>query len=735
MDSQTYQHHAHAHPQHPHQHSHALPSLSPTDIFNGLELATLMTTTTSVQPGPRLYKSRKYRPCDFCRARQVACKINNSPPCQLCSSHGRECTFVERPKKKRRPNAPNGESSGSATTGQAPLQNFDVGAAQLSPGFLTQFNHENSFNALNGENGLEQQSSPTQLQQLQDGPPIYNMDPSLYMMQGGVRVRPLDSQLTRSARFIGETGESNPYLLRHYHYDDNDECTVSKITYRRIKSSSGQNGMQDEKGEPPVVFMLADDSLAQKGEPRVEDETLAKIRTDVTKMFSEQEALRLIGLFNRFVYPYFPIICKSELCPNGVLAPSVLQDLPLSLLSAIYATALPFMLYDDLLATTIVHNPPPAHTLFRIAWISVTQELHTPRLATLQACLLLLQRAPTNRFTTDTPWKTSLVGWTVSLAQTLGLSRECSDWSSLPSWEITLRRRLWFGVFIMDKWASLGAGMPSHIRVDDVDVLPLTDNDLDGPSIDPNQNAIPGFLEPEADTTHFKLLSELTTILSDIMDSYFSLRATQRTSKDFPLSLQLARSLRERLKNWNDSLPPNLAIRQPERSDSLGSARLSGNPSLSLAFIVTQMTLFRALLRPLENLSTEEVSGGGEAVRAVRQGAKQCAKDVVEFVEHLGRGALDAFWHSWSRANFAIASSFLMQLHIVFEHDAEFVEVKDLVARWRWAMRIGSGNTGNGLMSLGLLRLDGMMRAENGSVSGNANGSVNGGPGPGSTCS
>lgn len=73
-------------------------SLSPIDFFNGLEL-------TPPVPGPRLYKSRKYRPCDFCRARQVACKIDITPPCQLCSSHGRQCTFVERPKKKRRPNA------------------------------------------------------------------------------------------------------------------------------------------------------------------------------------------------------------------------------------------------------------------------------------------------------------------------------------------------------------------------------------------------------------------------------------------------------------------------------------------------------------------------------------------------------------------------------------------------------------------------------------------------------
>ena len=500
-------------------------------------------------------------------------------------------------------------------------------------------------------NGLDSQSSPNQMHHLgsnQDASPIYNMDPYLHMLSTGTRIRPLDSQSTRSARLIGETGESNPYLLRHYRYDENDECTISKLTYRRIKSNSSQNLMPGEKGEPPVVFMLADDSLAQKGEPRVEDEVLAKARSDIAGMFTEQEALRLIGLFFRFVYPYFPILSKSEIFSAGQVSPSVLHTLPLSLLSAMYATALPFMLYDDLLATTIVHSPPPSHQLFRYSWLAVTQELHTPRLATVQACLLLLQRAPTNRYTTDTPWKTSLVGWTVSLAQTLGLTKECSDWTSIPTWEMSLRKRLWYGVVIMDKWASLGAGMPSHVRADDFDVLPLTDNDLEHASLDPNSNAIPGFLEPETDFTHFRLLSELTMILSDIMDSYYSLRATQRTSKDFTHSLDLARPLRSRLKAWNDSLPPALALRQPERVDSRGMARLSGNPSLSLAYIVATMTLFRALLRPLENLtSVEEEDHGIVGSRlAVRAGAKECAKEVVEFVENLERGALDAFWHS-----------------------------------------------------------------------------------------
>jgi hypothetical protein len=395
--------------------------------------------------------------------------------------------------------------------------------------------------------------------------------------------------------------------------------------------------------------MLADDSLAQKGEPKIEENVLAKARDDIASMFTEEEAARLIGLYFRFVNPYFPILTRSEWLPcGGPVSIEAINALPLSLLAALYATALPFMLYDDLLATTLVHSPPPPHQLYRISWLAVVQELHTPRLATLQACLLLLQRAPTNRYTTDTPWKTSLVGWTVSLAQVLGLTRECGDWISIPSWEISLRRRLWYGVFIMDKWASLGAGMPSHIRSEDFDVLPLMPSDYEAPdNINDHDAGSMGLLGPFDADSHFRLLAELTMILSDIMDAYYSVKASQRTSKDFGLSLELARPLRTRLKAWNDSLPPELSLRNPERVDMREIARLGGNASLSLAYIVATMTLFRALFRPLENLTTIEGEDHGiVGSLAVRAGAKECAKEVVEFVENLEKGALDAFWHS-----------------------------------------------------------------------------------------
>ncbi|CAD6443354.1 dc53a095-2b7b-4dbf-9dd2-19702487e18e [Sclerotinia trifoliorum] len=687
------------------------------DYFNGdgleLQLPQQQLNNHPIQSGPRSYKSRKYRPCDFCRARQVRCSISSAPPCQLCTSHGKSCTFVDRPKKKRRPNTAtdNGDKSSASTTTTptAPLQQY-CSAAQLSPNFIAQYS-EHSFQSLTGHDILtESTSSPDQHILVQDGSHIYPLDPYLDMMQS-TRTRPLNSQHSRFARFVGKSGESNPYLLRHCGYNENDECTISKLTYRPIKNSSTHNDFSNQREEPPVVSMLADDSSSQKGEPRVNDDVLARAEADLGGMFTEQEALRLIGLFFRFVYPYFPIISKSQSFQSpGILSPTVVHTFPFSLLSAMYATALPFILYDDILSTTLVHSPPSIHELFRLSWLFVQQELHAPRLSTLQACLLLLQRAPTNQYTTDTPWKTSLVGWTVSLAQTLGLMKECSDWSSIPAWEMHLRKRLWYGVFIVDKWASLNAGTPSHIHADDFDVLPLEGNDLKTFTPDPNQP----ITDSEPTSEHFRLLTELTTILSDIVDSYYTLRATQRTSKDLSLSLELARPLRSRLKAWNDSLPPSMPLRQHEHLDSRGVAQLSGNPSLSLAYIITTMTLFRALLRPLENSTGVDGDTTIGSRLAVRAGARECAKEVVEFVENLGRGALDAFWHSWSRENFAIASSFLMQLLVTSENETESAEINELVTRWRWAMRISSSSARNGLMSLGLLRLDGLLMRNGG---------------------
>ncbi|KAH0390093.1 hypothetical protein KCU89_g15975, partial [Aureobasidium melanogenum] len=90
-----------------------------------------------VQDRARAYKSRNKRPCDFCRYKKAACHLEHKPPCELCLRYGKDCTFVESPAKRRRPNT-NEELPREPLL---PPSNFDLGSDLLSweplPSFMT----------------------------------------------------------------------------------------------------------------------------------------------------------------------------------------------------------------------------------------------------------------------------------------------------------------------------------------------------------------------------------------------------------------------------------------------------------------------------------------------------------------------------------------------------------------------------------------------------------------------
>lgn len=50
----------------------------------------------------RNYRPRNPRSCDFCRARKTACRVEDDPPCATCKLMGRECTFAERARRRKR---------------------------------------------------------------------------------------------------------------------------------------------------------------------------------------------------------------------------------------------------------------------------------------------------------------------------------------------------------------------------------------------------------------------------------------------------------------------------------------------------------------------------------------------------------------------------------------------------------------------------------------------------------
>lgn len=174
------------------------------------------------------------------------------------------------------------------------------------------------------------------------------------------------------------------------------------------------------------------------------------------------------------------------------------------MLAAIYSITQPFTLFDDYLSIELAYSPPSPHALTNLAWRSLNDEISEPTIFSVQTALILLLQPSKNPLLLESPLKWSLLGLTVSMAQTLGLYLDPSAWN-LPAEEIETRRRLSWLVWAVDKWFAFSLGRPSHISRND---WLITD-------LNPSNDATDHSNEPY--TTHFaRLTNILDTILTEL---------------------------------------------------------------------------------------------------------------------------------------------------------------------------------------------------------------------------
>jgi hypothetical protein len=624
----------------------------------------------------RAYKSRNKRPCDFCRYKKAACHLDNQPPCELCTRYNKECTFVESPAKRRRPNENSPETQRHRQNGS-----YDGKVQEASPfinGPMVTDGLDTQPDLLQWEGTMPQ---PYPMPQMGIPPPVdYNAyDPALYRepsmnfdafdpalsnnttdptlenmpvtstkAQSLFDTTPsqqsatlpmhlqlpfdnttgepsLDCQVSSNAQMVGTSGESDPYLMSRYRYDQYNEASFQRVRVRKMCDA------ESSSGELPTYFFIQHNALASKAQPPEPKEILDQHRREIEGMVSNDVGKRLIVLFYRFVQPYFPILSRSHgrLDEHGICEPS---SVPTCILAAIYGHALPFCAWDERLCVD-VYTPPSADALFRIAWLACQPEFHTPALSVLQTLLLLIQRRPTNKHVSDTPFKWVIMTSAVAIAQTLGLNRDPSNWP-LPTWEIQIRRRLAWATFVQDKWLALNFGRSSHINPDDWDISPLQEYDFEDAD------------RPGA--AHFLNLCSLTDIATDILSNLFSIRAARRLQCDLEATIDVAKPLRIRLTEWQQHLPQTLRLAStptpassPQQLRNLSKSPLDGNGSLHLAYITAKIELFRAMLRPRITDSSSQ-----SAVQALRSGALAVGREVLEFLEGLGARELEAFWAS-----------------------------------------------------------------------------------------
>jgi hypothetical protein len=183
--------------------------------------------------------------------------------------------------------------------------------------------------------------------------------------------------------------------------------------------------------------------------------------------------MRWIRYF-RFVFEALPILSRSVVFQD---LDAFVAEASTGLLAGIYALALPFTPWDEKLCLDSAYSKPDINDLWQVSYTCLQKELHFPRLSTIQIYLLLLNHTPFDAVCVENPFVWSLAASMLAMAQSLGLNVEPTGWK-LPAWEVRLRRRLWWAVYIEYTWRSVTHGRASTISDDDWDVSPLKPEDF-----------------------------------------------------------------------------------------------------------------------------------------------------------------------------------------------------------------------------------------------------------------
>ncbi|KAL5337260.1 hypothetical protein BJX70DRAFT_409399 [Aspergillus crustosus] len=623
-------------------------------------------------PVRRPYRSKRHPPCDRCRQKKLRCDADDQIACRRCQRSGDPCSFN---RLHRSVSIPVATVYTENTTSYTPTD-----------------------------------SPPSQpLAFLPEVPLTYSLPDRPAPQQA---IQTLDLLLGVSAQVIGTSGESDPFLLRHCKFDD-----YGLLHFHHLRFRNAGGVPLEEK--IPVHFLVTDNAVNDPMKASTSTPSqYPSSRDELNAIIPLEYGQRLLSLFITFVFPSLPVV------PHFIVSDN-LQTIPVHLLAALYASALPFVKCDDWLSVVYAYQPPPAAQLWRLCFDIILAELHTPHLSVLQAGLLYLQKpmiSPSQSSAADTSFGWSFVGMMVGLATSLGLQLECRI-MGMPLWERRIRRRLWWAIYSEEKWRSLLLGRPPYLRDDEWDVTDLDEGDFE---------TVPA--------EKFMRVVKLARIADEIQVSLYSLRSAQRLSSNFPDSLQMSRVLLRKLQEWI-SLPHSLT----QDGTTIG-------PDLStcvhFCYLLLEVFIFRALLRPMvlsappprlidesetipffpeltvddyiaqiidfDDLGVQEVVGEevpavslanqDKSMPIVLNAAENCAASVIRLISRMEARDIGTFWYSWCRVGFATVSNFLLLLLVQAPSKEHAERAKKLGYMWQQALQ--SQSRGWDLMDLGLVRLN-----------------------------
>ncbi|KAL7942755.1 fungal-specific transcription factor domain-containing protein [Trichoderma barbatum] len=642
--------------------------------------------SSHMSTGNRRYMSKRQRPCDFCRARKSACRIEGGPPCRMCLLHSRLCTFVETTSMHRLSTITKSLAQDVTISEslKSSSQEQEASPISLSEQLLLDNNSSGSPSIDSALNSSSEQLSyeiPAEIDLLsweQIDADFANFHPSLTTeflgslgphddarLHEGVSHEVLldNDDLDSTPQFIGNTGEFEPCLFGHYLRDTSGRLRFKKLTLQSVHL----RGL-------PAHFMLTSQSLYSQS--REEAGLASKI--DETTFREQLESLvpidigeRLIRLYEHFIAPQYPIF-STQSRPSPTSSPTYL-------LAAIYAIAQPFMDFDDVLTLDLAYDPLPYSALLQISLKALEFEVYGPTLPAVQTLILLLARPTAHHLISDSSFRCKLLGMLISAAHTLGFHMDPVEWS-IPRWQVTQRRRISFMIFKMDTWMASSLGRPPMLNEDNWLVTSLSSEDGYGTCM------------VEADWRDFLQHAQLVPILRRVLSELHSLRAVSQLSSNLQQTLVISRSIREELLSWYNNVAKSPIDNAPECVINV------------LGYHYTYINIYRALLRCHAADGQLNQSSADTDMQRARHEAGQCLADALCFVNKLKLDVPSQFWPAWAPLAFSSIVNLMLHLLVMSGSSEEAKQRMQMVRDTREALRIRSKQLH--VLQLGLLRID-----------------------------
>ncbi|KAK3381525.1 fungal-specific transcription factor domain-containing protein [Podospora didyma] len=468
--------------------------------------------------------------------------------------------------------------------------------------------------------------------------------------------RTLGLQTDRYSQYIGPTTDFEPSLINLSSFDPHDESLLARGTLRRVS-------------ENETFLMLPDNNTP--GHEHVLDDV------DEIESIVAPHGRKLIDLYFRIVHPGFPIIQKTVFFEKYERS---YREFSPPLLAAIYILAINWWDHSEDLAPL---TRPNVRELERLVRTTLAEAMYRPKLSTIQAGLLLSQRPEGDQW--------APTAQLVAIGQELGLHLDCSNWK-IPPWERGLRKRLAWSLYMQDKWGALVHGRPSHIFSSNWGAQPLTQNDF--PDVEWDENDEEERLEIERGRMLFGQMVQLSLILAEILEAFYTLQATQAVANAGPqgtqLVLSLAKPIQLKLKDWYAALPAAIRMDSTFQGGSPtglnGTGRLSSIGYLHLAYFATEITLHRRIIRSIEAGAVAEPY----IQHICRSAAKARLISAMDFVNRLNHSHLRAFWYFASKTNFALIGTFGSLLWATSPGREEAEWYRRRLGEYRWTLSVSS---------------------------------------------